>query len=156
MSAIDHILVPTDGSDNACHAAAFAGDLARKLSARVSLLLVLPEEAVLPNAWGVGANPGGTPNAVMSVEEIRTRLEQHGRDKDLPATRKALGDLDSEPESSIAWGHPADEIIRFANGHDVGLIVMGSHGRTGIKRAFLGSVSQAVANQAPCPVTLVR
>ena len=56
----------------------------------------------------------------------------------------------------VVWGHPADQICRFASESDADLIVIGSHGRTGISRAILGSVSHAVANQAPCPVTIVR
>jgi nucleotide-binding universal stress UspA family protein len=92
----------------------------------------------------------------MTVEEIRSALEQRARDNELPKTLKALGELDVEPMLITAWGYPADEINRYAKDHDVDLIVLGSHGRTGIKRAFLGSVSQAVANQAQCPVTLVK
>lgn len=150
MNSISHLLVPTDGSEDACKAAAFAGDLARTLKARVSVLLtILPEEAVLPNAWGAVGN-------TMSVEEIRNKMEKQARETELPKTLQSLGDLDVEPELIISWGHPADEINRLANEHEVDLIVIGSHGRTGIKRAFLGSVSQAVANQAPCPVTIVK
>ena len=92
----------------------------------------------------------------MSVDEIRDMLEQRLREKELPATVSALGSLGQEPESSIVWGHAAEEICRFAQEHNVDLIVIGSHGRTGIRRALLGSVSHAVANQAPCPVTIVR
>ena len=156
MNTGNHILVPTDGSDNACKAAAFAGKLARALKAHVSLLVIIPEESVVPNAWGVRSDPGGAPHGTMTVEEIRGALEQRARDDELPKTLKALGDLDVEPELVTAWGYPADEITRFAKEHNVDLIVLGSHGRTGIKRAFLGSVSQAVANQAQCPVTIVK
>ena len=155
MDSISHILVPTDGSELACKAAAFAGRLARGLKARVSVLLVLPEEIVLPNAWGVGTDEG-VPYGTMSVEEIRNMLEKRARENDLPKTLKSLGDLDVEPKLISSWGHPADEISRFAREHEVDLIVIGSHGRTGIKRAFLGSVSQAVANQAVCAVTIVK
>ncbi|MBT8146473.1 MAG: universal stress protein [Gammaproteobacteria bacterium] len=148
MKAVNHILVPTDGSEDACKAAAFAGGLARALKARVSLLLVLPEDSILHNAWGVGAE--------SDVEEIRNMLEKQARENELPKTIESLGDLDVKPELITSWGHPADEISRFAREHKVDLIVVGSHGRTGIKRAFLGSVSQAVANQAPCAVTIVK
>ncbi len=54
------------------------------------------------------------------------------------------------------WGHAAEEISRFAKDNKVELIVIGSYGKSKLKRAFLGSVSQAVANQAPCPVTIVK
>ncbi len=53
-------------------------------------------------------------------------------------------------------GHVGDQICEFARDNNVDLIVMGSHGRTGIKRALLGSVSYSVVNQATCAVTIVR
>ena len=53
-------------------------------------------------------------------------------------------------------GHVGDQICTFAKENDVDMIVMGSHGRKGIKRALLGSVSYSVVNQATCAVTIVR
>jgi len=153
---IEHILVPTDGSEHALKAAAFAGDLARAMKARVSLLVVHEDDVIVASAWGAGINPAGSPRDTMSVDEVRTQLERQSRDKELPATVTALGELQADPALEIAWGNTADEICRFASEQQVNLIVVGSHGRTGIRRAFLGSVSQAVANQAPCPVTIVR
>ena len=155
-TAVSHVLVPTDGSEGALKAAAFAGQLARALDARISVILVQSEDLIMPHAWGAGEYPAGTPYSSMSVDEIRDMLEQRLREKELPATVRALGSLGQEPESSIVWGHAAEEICRFAKEHSVDLIVIGSHGRTGIRRALLGSVSHAVANQAPCPVTIVR
>ncbi len=156
MSSIRHILVPTDGSDNASKAAALAGELARAFKARITLLVVIAEESVMPSAWGVRPGPGGGPQGTMTVEQIRSALEQRAREDELPKTQEALGDLDVKPESVTVWGHPADAIRKYAEENEVDLIVLGSHGRTGIKRAFLGSVSQAVANQAKCPVTIVK
>jgi len=156
MSEIKHILIPTDGSEGSLKAAAFAGDLARVLQARTTLLMVQSEELVIASAWGTRGFPEGTPQGAMSVEEIRNLLEQRVREKELPDTAAALGKLDQAPALVAAWGHPAEEISRYAGEHAVDLIVIGSHGRTGIKRAILGSVSHAVVNQAPCPVTVVR
>ncbi|MGD8808702.1 MAG: universal stress protein [Gammaproteobacteria bacterium] len=156
MAAVNHILVPTDGSAGALKAAAFAGELARALKARVSLLFVHAEEVMMSYAWGPGDYPAGSPYGALSMEDVRNMLEQRAREKDLPETVSALGKLPQEPQSTLVWGHPAEEICRFANEHDVDLVVMGSHGRSGLKRVLLGSVSHAVANEAPCPVTIVR
>ncbi len=156
MTGVTHILVPTDGSDDACKAAGFAGDLARALGARVSVLYVQSEELIVPSAWGLGQYPTTPPSGAKSIEDIRAEIEQQVRSEDLPKTVDALGELAQEADASMAWGYPAEEISAFAAGHNVDLIVMGSHGRSALKRAFLGSVSQAVANQAPCPVTIVR
>jgi nucleotide-binding universal stress UspA family protein len=156
MTEVKHILVPTDGSDGARKAAAFAGVLARALEAKVSVLFVQSEDVVMPLAWGPGNYPVDVPNSARSVEEIRDVIEQQIRQEALPETVRALGTLKHEPESVILWGHAADGVCDFATEHQVGLIVMGSHGRTGIRRALLGSVSHAVVNRAPCPVTIVR
>lgn len=156
MTAINHILVPTDGSEGALKAASFAAELARSLGARISVLCVRNEDLIMPYAWGPGDYPDVAPYGNMTVEEIRSMLEQRTRDKELQETVGALGELSDEPGSVVVWGHPADEICEFARVHDIDLIVIGSHGRSGIKRALLGSVSHAVANQAPCPVTIVR
>jgi len=156
MTTVNHILVPTDGSPSACEAAAFAGELARALDARITILYVQPEELIMAHAWGPGDYPTSTPYGSMSVEDIRKMLEQRVRDKELPETLGALGQQSHEPKSLQVWGHPAEEICNFASEHHVDLIVMGSHGRSGLKRVLLGSVSHAVANQAPCPLTIVR
>ena len=156
MNAINHLLLPTDGSAGALKAAEFAGVLARALDARVSVLYVQNEDIVIQHAWGAGDYPAGAPYGTMPVDQIRTMIEQRVREKELPETVNALGELSTEPSSVMEWGHAAEGICRFASEHAVDLIVIGSHGRSGIKRALLGSVSHAVANQAPCPVTIVR
>lgn len=155
-TGVSHVLVPTDGSEGSIKAAAFAGQLARALDARVSVLIVQSDDLIMPHAWGAGDYPAAAPYGSMSVDEIRALLEQRLQQKELPETVSALGTLDHAPETAIVWGHSAEAICRFAAEHDVDLIVIGSHGRTGIRRALLGSVSHAVANQAPCPVTIVR
>lgn len=58
-------------------------------------------------------------------------------------------------EVAVRAGDPAAEIVRYAREHDAGLIVVGSHGRTGPSRALLGSVAERVARTAPCPVVVV-
>ena len=156
MACVNHVLVPSDGSAGALKAAAFAGDLARALDARVSVLFVQSEDQIMPHAWGPGNYPEGSPFATLSIAEIRADIEQRIREKDLPETVSALGELGQAAEAEMVWGYPADEIVRYAGEHGVDLIVIGSHGRSGIKRALLGSVSHAVANQASCPVTIVR
>jgi len=156
MSAISHILVPTDGSEGALKAASLAAEMARAMNARVSLLCIQTDDMLVSSAWGAAEFTEIGPSGSMPVEDIRNMLEKKVREKELPDTVAALGDLPNEPETAIVWGHVADEICKFASEKDVDLIVIGSHGRTGVKRMLLGSVSHVVANQAPCPVTIVR
>jgi nucleotide-binding universal stress UspA family protein len=56
----------------------------------------------------------------------------------------------------VAVGRPAEEILRVAREEKVDLIVMGTHGRTGVRHLLLGSVAEAVSRHAPCPVFTVR
>ena len=55
----------------------------------------------------------------------------------------------------VAAGNPADEIVRYAAGHQIDLVVLGTHGRTGVSRLLLGSVAERVLGTAPCPVLVV-
>lgn len=164
MSSIEHVLLPTDGSECALHAAVFAGELARALKAKVTVLHILNDEYLVSQAWGSGGlisgSPSGylvgNPDGMKSIEEVRSSVEQQALSEELTKTVEALGDTDQEPALVTVWGHAAEEITRFAKDNKVGLIVIGSYGKSKLKRAFLGSVSQAVANQAPCPVSIVK
>ena len=145
MDSIKHILIATDGSELSLKAADFAGTLARALQASVSIIMVIDEDVVISEAWG------GT-----SAEDARRNIESRKSQEEIERTIGALGDLPSEPEKAVEMGHVGDQICSFAEENGVDLIVMGSHGRKGIKRALLGSVSYSVVNQAPCAVTIVR
>jgi nucleotide-binding universal stress UspA family protein len=84
---------------------------------------------------------------VLSAGEYDvTRLLAHTRDK--------LGDRVPVIIAS-ALGDPAEAIVRYAAANQVGLIVVGTHGRTGFSRALLGSVAERVVRTAPCPVLTV-
>ena len=156
MAPITTIIVPTDGSDGAKKAAAFAGELARATGAGIIVITVQDEQEIIQYAWGTGAHPTATPYAEMSVEQIRKMLDERVRNKELPETVAALGELEREPETLVEWGHPVGKICQIAKERDADLIVIGSHGRSGFAKIMIGSVSNAVANHAPCPVTIVR
>ena len=67
-----------------------------------------------------------------------------------------LDGFDGPVERHVVIGRPADEIVRFARDKDVDLIVVGTHGRTGIRRVLMGSVAEHVVREAPCPVLSIR
>lgn len=156
MSQIKHILVPTDGSEGALKAARVAADMARALDAQVSILLVHDERSIVAEAWGatLGVTDGG-PDGGAS-DQARGSIEQHALDHPLADTRTAMGDVPAGADVVQVWGHPASSVCDYAKQHDVDLIVIGSHGRSALGRAILGSVSHAVVNSAPCAVTVVR
>jgi len=60
------------------------------------------------------------------------------------------------PEYALRIGTPAEEIVRYADARDVDLIIMGTHGRSGVAHLLMGSVAEQVVRMAPCPVLLVR
>jgi nucleotide-binding universal stress UspA family protein len=156
MSTIRHILVATDGSEGARKAATFAGELARGLGAHVTVLIVHSEDVFLPDVWGPGEWPVPSPYAGMSVDELRELFERHASEHELPATTTALGALPTSVSICQRWGHAAETICGYAVDSNVDLIVIGSHGRRGLSRLLLGSISHQVANHATCPVTIVR
>lgn len=155
MSKINHVLVATDGSELSKRAAAYAGDLGRAYDARVTLVMVHDEQAVIPDAWNVvGRNLEG--GSSVAIEDVRRRIEENALEIYLAETASAVGELSTEPDMVNLWGHAADQICDYSAAHDVDTIVMGSHGRSGIKRVLLGSVSHSVVNRAPCAVTIIR
>jgi nucleotide-binding universal stress UspA family protein len=85
-------------------------------------------------------------------------LEARGRQgaKLLEQTRKALSSHDLQIQERLVFGKPADEILKAARYVRADLIVMGSRGSTGVKRVFLGSVSNKVVHSAGCSVAVIR
>lgn len=137
MLPIHAILHPTDFSSQAQAAFGVAQALARDHGATLILLhvaapLVSFEGIVLPA-------PENTP------EQLRAALEQ-------------LQPVDPKVQVAhlLAKGDPAVEILRVAKEQQVGLIVMGTHGWTGLVRLLMGSVAEQVVRKAPCPVLTVR
>jgi universal stress protein A len=146
MIDLHRILVPTDFSKHSHNALTYAVAFAEKFGAELYLLHVVQDLALfLPDAVT------STPPLVMPVDQItaasRTALERVVREQ-------GLGHLTVHPE--VIEGTPFAEIIRFAREKDVDLIVMGTHGHTGLAHVLLGSVTEKVVRKAPCPVLTVR
>ena len=129
------ILFPTDFSTLSDAALRHATALARDMGAK--LIIVHVEEP--PAAYGTGEMYYGIP------------------DPDLPALTKMLEavrptDAAVPFEHRMATGDPASEIVALATDEKVDMIVLGTHGRTGLGRLLMGSVAEAVVRRAPCPV----
>lgn len=136
--AVKNILVPTDFSATSEAALHYAAEMALTLGARLYLIHV----------------PGRT------GEHFEANFP-HGQFE--AAARKGLSSfLTTEridrlrPEYAVRVGTPAEEIVRYADLCDVDLIIMGTHGRSGIAHALMGSVAEQVVRVASCPVLLVR
>ena len=141
---IDRILVPTDGSEWSEKAVSFAGNLARKLSAKVHVLFV--SETNYAGPWFYYILDDAVAEKVrMKGKEIADRTAQSLRDHGVV-----------EVESHIEEGHPGEVIVDMASRLDADMIVMGTHGRRGLERALMGSVAREVANSSSIPLLLVR
>jgi nucleotide-binding universal stress UspA family protein len=142
-----HILVPTDFSDEAKRALYYAIEEAKQYQAKLSLLHVLHHQ------------PNADVSYVREVPESRRGYEVEGDSDEAALTH--LRDLIPPAfsgfwEVHVATGEPADAIVRLATDLGVDLIVMGTHGRTGLQHVILGSVAEKVVRHAPCPVLTVR
>ena len=156
VNTLNHILLATDGSDHAMHAARFAGMLARSTGTDVSIVSVHNDDAVMLNAMGPAIWPATVPYSSMTVEEIRNTVEENAAQTILPETEKACGDGTKIKDTVQLWGQVAEKICEYADDNKVDLIVLGTRGQSTFSKLLLGSVSTQVTNHAHCPVTLVR
>jgi nucleotide-binding universal stress UspA family protein len=138
-----HVLIATDGSQLSVDAARRGVALIAQPTA-VTLLAVITE---VP-----GDDAGGFEGSVYSPEEAEKlwEAEQRAAMEELHRTAAALTGRDVDFRVEV--GDPAATICRVAEELPADVIVMGSHGRTGVKRMLLGSVSEHVVRHAPCPV----
>lgn len=137
---INRILVAYDGSEPATKAFTFAVDLAGKYQAALTVLAV------------------SRPPEIAEDVETRAILEnsrKHYRRLLEPLQRKAAAEQ-IDVHTEVVVGHPAEQIINYAERHKIDVIVMGHRGKTFLERWRLGSVSQRVLQYAHCPVIVVR
>jgi nucleotide-binding universal stress UspA family protein len=141
------ILLPTDFSECAECALPYATQLARAAGARLVCLYVV--EPMMPP---VGYAPVAEPLPAVDVSE---QLQQSA-ERELPklAEREECAGLDVE--ELIVHGEAAAEIVRVAAERAVDLIVISSHGRTGLGRMIFGSTAESVVRHAHCPVLVVK
>lgn len=141
------IFVALDGSAFAERSLAVAQYTARAVGARLLLTRVVPFSSyalVAPEVIAYGAYPDAM---TMAREETRSYLEERERD----TARAGL-----EVQSILLEGDPAHELVRLASATPDSLVVMTTHGRSGISRAILGSVADEVVRRAGTPVLLLR
>lgn len=148
---IERILVPTDGSETARKAARYAYDLAALTKGEVVLLAVI-DRTVFIGRPSVPASL--TPTHI--VEPLEDFLTQ-AADMEMKEIGK-LGDRKGvATKMLLRYGHPVEEIVRAAEKSKADLIVMGSHGKSALSAALLGSVTLGVIHRdTKAPVLIVR
>jgi nucleotide-binding universal stress UspA family protein len=139
MLQIRTILHPTDFSKQSEFAFRMACSLAKDYGAEMHVLHVMPPPHV-------GYIEGPMPIAPESLEdELRQKLNRlHAEDNTVRVLHR------------LVEGEPVDEILHMAKQTGCDLIVMGTHGRTGVGRVLLGSVAEGVVRKAPCPVLTIK
>ncbi len=138
------ILVPTDFGEQADKAVRYALELAKKLDARVELVHVWSIPIVsYPDMM--------VPLPATVIDDVARDAQE--RMERAVAQNKTPGIAVS---GAVVCGDARQSVIETADQHQANLIVMGTHGRRGLKRAVLGSVAEAVVRHAHCPVLVVR
>lgn len=136
----ERILVPLDGSKLAEVALAYAEEIAERSGSRVTLMYV--------------SELAGGPSQRMNESYIQNLIVTTKQ-----AAKKKQGSVaiqEFKLDSKILTGHPAEEIVDYAQKENIDLIVMSTHGKTGIKRWTIGSVADKVVKAASKPVMLIR
>lgn len=139
---VRNILVPTDFSEASINALRHAKELALTYGAQLTLLHAV-EEVVYPSAYGLEPVNLPGPEVVQRVE---------GNLADLVRTEVGYEHVVVEAEI----GYAPSAILDHAEANQVGLIVIATHGRTGLERMLLGSVTERVVRRAPTPVFVVK
>ncbi len=135
---IAKILLGYDGSASAERALDFAVETARRYGAEVHVLAV--------------ARPPDLGTEIEVVPVIEREIKHY--ESVLAGTADKLAGVTAHSE--VAVGHPAEQILRYAETHGIDHIVVGNRGRTLFERLLLGSIARQVVAHAPCNVTIVR
>ncbi len=141
------ILIATDGSEQVKKAVIHAIELAKLNKAELHAIYVMD----MKNDYG----PKSYLSTDLSTEGLERFLRQEG-----DAAIKYIEDLAKKEDMDIKkWilkGHPAEEILKFAEQQSIDMIVMGTLGRSGIEKFLLGSVAEKVTRNSKIPVLTVR
>lgn len=138
---VKKILVPIDYSLGSNTAMTYAESLAREYDAELHLVHVYEQPfAYVDGGFSSAVIPELTP---ADLEREETRFE-------------AVTPQGVKFQRQFIVGLPADELVQYASENEIDLVVMGTHGRTGLSRLLMGSVAEAVLRRAPCPVLTIK
>lgn len=144
-SDMDTLLVPIDFSEHSRRALAYAKRIAASYEARLQLLHVV-EQMIHPSFYAIGKT------SILDLDP-----DIIGRSKrEMERWLQEAGAPDVLAESFVIDGRATRDIVKFAEDHDSDLIVIATHGLTGIDRFLMGSVTQKVVRRSPCPVFTVK
>lgn len=144
--SFEHILVPIDGSETSYAAVDKAVEIAKAFNSKVTVVQVLALDPYIAAEYITAAQTNDL------VERARTAIL-----KTLDEAKAKFAAAGIEAETQLLEGQVIySEIVKAAESLNTDLIVIGSHGRTGFKKLFLGSVAQSILGQANVPVMVIR
>jgi nucleotide-binding universal stress UspA family protein len=145
LERIGQILVPIDFSDFSRRALVSAQKLAGEFGASLQLLHVV-EQSIHPSFYITGKS---------SIFDLDPEIKEKSVDA-MKQMVEAMGQTDVKVDYFVSEGKAAQEIASFSEAHDSGLIVISTHGLTGIEHFLVGSVTEKVVRLANCPVLTVK
>ena len=145
MKPFEKILVAIDFSENADHAFDYALTLAKQFKSELILMHVINEPVDLRGFY--------VPH--ISFEQLEQEIEAGAETMMVKFCHDKMGDF-TDYKKIIITGTPYEEIVRKASEMDASLIVLGTHGRTGLDHMIFGSTAERVVRSAPCPVLTIR
>ena len=159
-----HILVPTDFSPAANRALVYAFEEATQHQAKLTLLHVIPHQPATEVYYIKDAPQSGTGYAPEFGDKLpafpthppQTVMRDYNEEALVQLHDLVPTSFTGSWEVQVTAGNPADAIVRTAEDLEVDLIVMATHGHTGLQHVLLGSVAEKVVRHAPCPVLTVR
>lgn len=144
MAAVKNIICPTDFSDLSCDSIPWVKQFADEMDANIHCIYVLQEvNYIYPAETGAAL----APNMDELEESYKQQLEFF--------VAENFGDEADQIGQAVRRGRPSDEIVDFSKTKDDALIVMPTHGYSGLKHIVMGSTTEAVLRQASCPVVAI-
>lgn len=138
------ILWPTDFSETAAHALRYAIEMANLYHVGLKILHVVEQPIGDENFIILAITPEELAKSMEDAAATKMKALLAGLKTELPIT------------TLIRRGEPVEQILEEAKGKDIGMVVIASHGRTGISHFLHTNVAEEVANSAPCPVLVVK
>jgi nucleotide-binding universal stress UspA family protein len=142
---LQRILLPTDFSAYSAAATRYACELATRFGAELHVLHTLEVHLSDTPGFGMGL---ALPQYVHESKAAAEKALSSVLDPQWSAGRTVV--------QSVVEGSPKVEIVRYARRHDIDLIMLATHGRSGLAHVIIGSVAESVVRTAPCPVLTVR
>lgn len=147
MIELRKILLPTDFSETSKEALKYAMSMAKEYSAEMTVLHVINEQLL---------TEGLNLPRVISMQSIEKELCKEAERQMDDFFKETGGAEGIKIKKAVIKGKPFLQIIRYAKENDIDLIVIGTHGRSGLEHIIFGSTAEKVVRKAPCPVLSVK